>query len=117
MRFTFNFVLCRLIYHSATKRQVYSVAGVWQKISDKYLYHDWNQSTEDENVNSGLLFSAEADEVGPAMLLVVMGLESSKYYIRVEELPHVCASLGYDVDLAEAEEMVDEEYEEDEGKG
>ena len=115
MRFTFDFVLCRLIYHSATKRQVYSVAGVWQKISDKYLYHDWNQSTEDENVNSGLLFSTEADEVG--LMWVVMGLESSKYYIRVEELRHVCASLGYDVDLAEAKELVDEEYEDDEGKG
>ena len=50
-------------------------------------------------------------------MLVVMGLESSKYYIRVEELRHVCASLGYDVDLAEAEELVDEEYEDDEGKG
>ena len=99
MRFTFDFDLCRLFYHSATKwqAQVYSVAGVWQKISDKYLYHDWNQSTEDENVNSGL-FSPEADEVG--LMLVVMGLESSKY-----------------VDLAEAEELVDEEYEEDEGKG
>ena len=58
---------------------------------------------EDENVNSGLLFSAEADEVG--LMLVVMGLESRKYYIRVEELPHVCASLRYDVDLAEAEEL------------
>ena len=46
----------------------------------------------------GLLFSAEADEVG--LMLVVMGLESSKY-----------------VDLAEAEELVDEEYEDDEGKG
>ena len=77
---------------------MYSMAGVWQKISDKYLYHDWNQSTEDENANSGLLFSAEADEVG--MMCVVMGLESSKY-----------------VDLAETEELVDEEYEDDEGKG
>ena len=45
-----------------------------------------------------MLFSAEDDEVG--MMCVVMGLESSKY-----------------VDLAEAEELVDEEYEEDEGKG
>ena len=44
------------------------------------------------------MFSPEADEVG--LMLVVMGLESSKY-----------------VDLAEAEELVDEEYEEDEGKG
>ena len=48
---------------------------------------------EDENVNSGLLFRAEADEVG--LMLVVMGLEkSSKYFIRVEEFRHVFASLG-----------------------
>ena len=41
---------------------------------------------------------------------VVMGLESSKYYIRVEAL-----RLGYGVD--QAEELVDEEYEDDEVKG
>ena len=40
---------------------------------------------------------------------VVMGLENSKYYIMVEELRQASASLGYEV------ELVDEEYEDDEG--
>ena len=60
-----------------------------------------------------MLFSAEADEVG--LMLAVMGLESIKWWR--EELRHVCASLGNDVDLAEAEELLDEEYEDDEVKG
>ena len=65
-------------------------------------YHEWNQSTEDENGIHGLLFSAETKEMG--QMLVVMGLETSKFYIRVEELRQANASLRYEV------ELVDEEY-------
>ena len=47
----------------------------------------------DKNGNVGLLFSTETDKVG--LMWVVMGLESSNYYIRVEELREVRASLGF----------------------
>ena len=40
---------------------------------------------------------------------VVMGLETSKFYIRVEKLRQASASVGYEV------ELVDGEYEDDEG--
>ena len=61
----------------------------------------------DENGIAGLLFSAETKEMG--QMLVVMGLKTSKFYIRAEDLRKESASLGYEV------ELVDEEYEDDEG--